>query len=110
MNLHTEFWVQALIRRANLEGALAVQTRKGDPQAGAVLVRVWNSRAGEERLFAEALDASGGTRWIEATPERTAEAHLGYIERAIRRDPDLWIVDIEDVTGRHFLTEPVETR
>jgi hypothetical protein len=31
-----------------------------------------------------------------------------YIERAIKVDPDVWVVEIEDRSGRHFLTEPVE--
>ena len=31
-----------------------------------------------------------------------------YIQRSLRIDPDLWVVDIEDKQGRHFLTEPVE--
>ena len=31
-----------------------------------------------------------------------------YIERAIRIDPDIWVVEVEDKDGRHFLTEPVE--
>jgi hypothetical protein len=31
-----------------------------------------------------------------------------YIERALRIDPDLWVVEIDDRDGRHFLTEPVE--
>ncbi|WP_158912940.1 DUF1491 family protein, partial [Caulobacter sp. S45] len=28
--------------------------------------------------------------------------------RAVRIDPDLWIVEIDDTQGRHFLTEKVE--
>jgi len=31
-----------------------------------------------------------------------------YVERAVRVDPDLWVVEIDDRQGRHFLTEPVE--
>ena len=31
-----------------------------------------------------------------------------YVERAVRVDPDLWVVEVEDAEGRHFLTEPVD--
>ncbi len=31
-----------------------------------------------------------------------------YIERAVKVDPDLWVVEIEDRQARHFLTEPVD--
>ena len=30
-----------------------------------------------------------------------------YLQRQIRYDPDLWIVEIEDREGRHFITEKV---
>ena len=110
MLLSTDIWVSALIRRAELAGAFAVVARKGDPRAGAVLVKVLDRRAGTARLYAEATRGDGERVWMQPVPS-DAEAELdAYVERARRIDPDLWVVEIDDVQGRHFLTEAVETR
>jgi hypothetical protein len=108
MQLSSDVWVYALIRRAELAGAFAAVLRKGDARAGAVLVKVVNRRAGEARLYAEATRGDGERVWME--PRASAdEAEIdGYIERAARIDPDIWAVEIDDPEGRHFLTEPVE--
>ena len=107
MNIPTDIWVSALVRRAGLEGAFAAVTRRGDARARAVLVRVWNSRARQMALYAEALDAEGRSIWIHPIAA-TAEADIeAYVQRAARIDPDIWVVDIEDPGGRHFLVEPV---
>ncbi len=108
MILSTDVWVGALIRRAELAGAFATVAHKGDPRAGAVLVKVLDRRKGTARLYAEAVGADGERMWMR--PARAeAEAELdAYVERARRVDPDLWVVEIEDTQGRHFLTESVD--
>lgn len=109
MLLSTDIWVGALIRRVELAGAFAMVVRKGDPRAGAVLVKVLDRRAGTARLFSEATRGDGERVWMQ--PAAGAEADLdAYIERARRIDPDLWVVEIDDAQGRHFLTEAVEER
>jgi hypothetical protein len=102
--------VAALIRRAEQQGAYATVARKGDPRAGAVLVKAIDRRAGTARLYAEAFGRDGERIWMEPVGS-TAEAELdAYAARAARIDPDLWLVEIEDLQGRHFLTETVEKR
>ena len=56
----------------------------------------------------EHLGADGEAVWMQPR-NSTDEAELdAYIERALRIDPDLWVVEIDDPDGRHFLVEPVE--
>lgn len=108
MLLSTDIWVSALIRRAELGGAFAVVARKGDARAGSVLVKVLNRSDGTARLYSEATRMDGERVWMQ--PQLTdQEPDLDrYIERAAKIDPDIWVVEIEDKQGRHFLTEPVE--
>jgi hypothetical protein len=106
--LSTDVWVAALIRRVELAGAFATVARKGDPRAGAVLVKTLDRREGSTRLYAEATGADGQRLWMRpAKAEQEADLDA-YVERAIKVDPDLWVVEIEARDGRQFLTEPVD--
>lgn len=108
MLLATDLWVGALIRRAEAGGAFAVVARKGDPRSGAVLVKALNRGDKSARLYAEATRLDGETVWMQPAASGL-EADLDrYIERASRIDPDIWVVEIEDREGRHFLQERVE--
>ena len=108
MLLSTDIWVSALIRRAELAGAFAVVARKGDARAGAVLVKALNRTDGTARLYSEATRMDGERVWMRPQPSEAEPDLDRYIERALKVDPDLWVVEIEDKKGRHFLTEPVE--
>lgn len=108
MILSTDIWAAALIRRAEQAGAFAVVARKGDPRAGAVLVKVIDRRHGVARLYAEATRADGERIWMRPAKSEAETELDAYVERALRVDPDLWVVEIEDTEGRHFLTEPVD--
>lgn len=108
MLLSTDIWVGALIRRAELAGAFAMVVRKGDPRAGAVLVKTLDRRAGTARLYAEATRGDGERVWMQPVAADTEPDLDAYIERARRIDPDIWVVEIDDAKGRHFLTETVE--
>lgn len=108
MLLASDLWVSALIRRAELSGAFGMVIRKGDLRAGAVLVKVLNRPQGTARLYAEATRRDGERVWMQPANTDQEPELDSYIERAVRVDPDLWVVEIDDRQGRHFLTEPVE--
>jgi hypothetical protein len=47
----------------------------------------------------------GDRRWIaEITPPQTPADAMALLERRIRFDPDLWIVEVEDRKGMAGLT------
>jgi hypothetical protein len=106
--IDTDIWVYALIRRANSGGAFATVERKGHSRGGAVLVKQVNRRAGETRLYAEATRGDGEPVWMQPTGSKSEADLDAYIQRALRIDPDLWVVEIDDPEGRHFLVERVE--
>jgi hypothetical protein len=105
--LRTKFWVEALIRRAESGLASIYVIRRGDEDAGAALVKVVLARD-DVTLYVPARDESGlriWTLWRDGEPgEREIDA---YCQRRVDDDPDVWIVEIEDRQGRHFLVEPV---
>ena len=108
MLLSTDIWVAALIRRVELGGGYAVVVRKGDARAGSVLVKVLNRADRSARLYSEATRGDGERVWMQPSLSQEEPDLDRYIEKAARIDPDIWVVEIDDRDGRHFLTEPVE--
>ena len=109
--LKTEVWASALIRRATIAGAFAAVARKGDADAGAVLVKV-ATLDGRARLYAPARNGAGGRSWLDlsAGPLGENEPDVdGYVRKRSATDPDLWVIEVEDKQGRHFLQEPIDS-
>jgi hypothetical protein len=98
-------WVSALLRRANLAGAFAVIVHRGDEERGDVLLKVTTSR-GKARLYAPAFNPDGPVEFERLAAETEAEVDE-LIARRGKADRDLWVIEVEDREGRHFLTESV---
>ncbi|MCF6315837.1 MAG: DUF1491 family protein [Marinosulfonomonas sp.] len=104
IRLTSEFWVQAYMRRLDLENIPAFVTTKGDLTAGAVLIKV-NTLDGNAQAFERSFDLQTGQRaWIGMAAGCEAE-----VDMAIRRqksfDPDVWVIEVEDNQGRHLLDQ-----
>ncbi len=106
--LKTSIWVSALLRRAETGTAYCALTKKGDDDAGAVLVKVC-TLDGEALLYQPIRNMQGERVWLPKGP--LAEREIDQIiARRIKTDPDMWVVEIEDKQGRHFLTEGIEAQ
>jgi hypothetical protein len=105
--LKTEIWVAALIRRAQVGGAFATVALRGDPDAGDIVVKV-NLLDGLARAYSPALLPNGDRTWIDPlgkdAPEIEAKVEE-YLRRRRDRDPDLWVVEIDDRQGRSFIED-----
>jgi hypothetical protein len=114
MRLKSKIWVAAYLRRCDVEGTFAAVRRRGADEAGAIFIKV-NRLDGTADLYGPAPqsafeDARPFDRAFSAAfgSLRAAEAEIeAYLAREIRFDPDVWIVEIEDRSGRHFLDNVV---
>ena len=108
MRLTSTMWVAAYVRRCHIEGAYAVVRRRGSSEAGAIFV-VLDRLDGTQTLFVQApqsLIQDDDTRDRLFVPVESINDGLAVSERLAREqkfDPDLWVVDVEDRQGRHFL-------
>ncbi len=109
VRLATHIWVDALLRRVSTAGASAFIVQRGDAARGDVLVKVARLD-GTARIFAPRIDPEGGRVFQSLDAQGAGPDEVSadaYIRRARERDADLWVIEIEDPEGRHFLTDPV---
>jgi hypothetical protein len=109
MRLKSSIWVAAYLRRCQTEGVFGAVRRRGAEEAGAVFVKL-ALLDGNAMLYAPAPQtAYDDSRPIErvfspSSPRPVAEQMVEErLAKEIRFDPDVWIVEIEDKAGRHFL-------
>ena len=101
--IKTEHWVHAHLRRCAISAVPAVVVRHGDDERGMVLLKINTLRNGCKVLI-QARDMNGKLGWMAALKgELVEEAEAdAYIERQVRNDPDLWVIEIEDPEGRRW--------
>ncbi|MEX2618204.1 MAG: DUF1491 family protein [Alphaproteobacteria bacterium] len=101
--IKTEHWVHAHLRRCAIEAVPAFVIRHGDNERGMVLLKI-NTLGDGCKVLIQARDISGKLGWLAAlNGDLVAEADAdSYIERQVRNDPDLWVVEIEDREGRRW--------
>jgi hypothetical protein len=102
--------VKALIRRCDIAAIGVAVTSRGDPDAGAILLKL-NDREAGVTVLAQARRPDGSAVWLRATgADPVAEPDAdAYIARQRGRDPDLWVVEIESAAVETLLDLPIVT-
>ena len=99
--LPTDLWVSAHLRQCSGRGIPVYVLHKGAYAAGTVMVKI--VMAGTCKLLNQARDLDGNMAWMDifdggAVDEKEADA---YIQRSIKRDPDVWVIEVEDASGKN---------
>jgi hypothetical protein len=104
VRLASGVWVSAYLTRLRLADIPAYVTAKGDPEAGAVVVKV-ALLDGTARAYERRSDLMTGARaWILLADGPEAEVDA-LVLRTKGRDPDLWVIELEDRQGLTLLDQ-----
>ncbi len=98
------FWVAAYLARLRGADIPVFVTARGDDTAGAVIVKV-NTLDGQARALQRSYDPAGLRVWAVLVEGPEAEVDAALV-RQRSRDPDLWLIEVEDRAGRSLLEEP----
>lgn len=100
--LAAELWVSAYRARLTAAALPAYVTKRGDAVAGAVIVKV-ATLDGSARAWQRSPDPMTGARHWTVLAEGAEDAVDAVLARAQARDPDLWVIEVEDRSGRALL-------
>jgi hypothetical protein len=114
MRLKAGIWVAAYLRRCAAEGLAVYIARRGDADAGAILIKV-DYLNGETMVYAPTTSTSDpehdDRQWARLTgPQPVDEERAEQaIARQVSFDPDLWVVVVEDRAGTALLDKSMIT-
>lgn len=105
MRLTADLWVSAYLARLRLANIPAYVMARGDPTAGAVVVKL-ATMDGRAQAFQRSYDLSSDSRKWVVLAEGEEAAVDQVLGRQRQRDPDLWLIEVEDRHGRSLLDQP----
>lgn len=119
MRLHSHIWVSAFIKKVNINGASAVLLRRGESTAGAIYIKV-SLLDQTARLYSPAplfmMEGQINQKITSQEIDRCWHSEFGnepqserdidqFLKNQAEYDADIWVIEIEDQQGRHFLED-----
>jgi hypothetical protein len=100
--LPTGLWVDAHLRRCMTAAIPVYVVHKGAYASGTVIVKIVVRGAGCF-LLNQMRDVDGEMGWMQVFDDAPVEERRAddYIKRTITRDPDVWVIEVEDAEGKN---------
>tara|TARA_B100001989_G_scaffold247920_2_gene220796 strand:- start:1863 stop:2213 length:351 start_codon:yes stop_codon:yes gene_type:complete len=95
--LQVELWVEAQLKLLPDQGVYYYIHQRGEKHSGIILLKL-NGLEGRCRLLIQQRNFDGKLGWMNAMNDELVEEKIAdeYIKRSVLRDPDLWVIEIED--------------
>lgn len=103
--LKTDMLVRAAMRIADSQAISAAILHRGDPDAGALFVEIEKGMH-EAKLLCRVTAFDGGYEWLAIGDDGwqlPMDVHA-LIEKERARDPDCWVISVQDAAGRNIFT------
>ena len=102
--LRSKIWVQAYLKRLEIQNIAAYVTAHGDDHSGAILIKVIKMD-GSAQLYQKTFDLQSNKNvWVRISEGLDKEID-SLLEKQKVYDPDLWVVEIESASGQNYLDE-----
>jgi hypothetical protein len=88
-------WVSMALRMGNANGFFGAVIRKGDPDAGGVLVVLRKDK--QVCVLSQLRSTDGELAWMRATGPEPVDDEVAdaYLARQVKFDPDVWVIEFE---------------
>lgn len=95
--LPSALFIEAHLRRLEAQGVPYYVLNKGAYASGTILLKL-NGRENGHIALQQQRDLDGNMGWMKLFKGQVVEeAEVdSYIQRAISRDPDIWVIEVED--------------
>ncbi len=102
----THLWVEAKIRELSSRNIGVYVTHKGERNDGIVLLKLANLK-GECKLITQQRNFDDVLEWVNALGAEiiTEQKADEYIKRSIARDPDQWVIEVENPEMINFFAD-----
>ena len=102
--LRSKIWVQAYLKRLEIQNIAAYVSAHGDDNSGAIIIKVIKMD-GSSQLYQKTFDLQNNRNvWVKIMEGSDMEIDT-LLEKQKVTDPDIWVVEVESANGQNYLDE-----